>query len=536
MYHYIIVGAGSAGCVLANRLSEDPATQVLLIEAGGKDTKLEIHIPAAYGQLNYSNVDWGYYTEPQKYVDNRRMYQPRGKTLGGSSSTNAMAYIRGNKQDYADWAKMGATGWDYDAVLLYFMKSENNEQFDNAYHRRGGYLNVTFAQQYRTPLADAFVEACVGTGIPRNEDCNGVEQMGAGHFQFTIKEGKRHSTAQAFLNPILGRKNLHIITQALVQNIIIENDRAVGVSILKNNKTEIYKAKKEVILSAGSFGSPQILMLSGVGSKEELSKHNIPLKKELEGVGKNLHDHLMFGISNLSTWKGTMNNVLKPLNQARHLLNYFINKKGPLTISPLESNAFLKSDPSVSTPDIQFMFVPGHMGNETHIGKVDIYRPNTYPNIDGFTLLPVLLKPQSRGYVALRSANPQDAPIIQPNYLAEESDRQLLITAYHKAKEVMQSKAFEPFTKSVYYPTKAHTEGEIFQHIKNTLECVYHPVSTCRMGIDDMAVVDARLRVHGIEGLRVADASVMPKIVSGNTNAACIMIGEKAADMIKEDA
>jgi choline dehydrogenase len=536
MYDYIIIGAGSAGCVLANRLSEDPSVKVLLLEAGERDTKLEIHIPAAYGKLNYTKVDWSYYTEPQTYVDNRKMYQPRGKTLGGSSSTNAMAYVRGNRQDYEDWAAMGAKGWDYANVLPYFKKSENNEQIENDYHAKGGFLNVTFAQQYKTPLADAFVAGCVEQGIPETKDYNGAEQLGASPFQFTIKDGKRHSTAQAFLKPVLNRKNLTVVTGAHVKRIVIENNRAKGVEILKNGSTEIFDAQREVLLSAGSFGSPQILMLSGVGSKEELEKHNIDVKKELEGVGKNLHDHLMFGISNLSTWKGTLNNILKPLNQLKHLLNFLINKKGPFTISPLEANAFLKSDPSVSEPDIQFMFVPGHMGNDESLANgTDIYKPDSYPKFDGFTILPVLIHPKSRGYVALRSANPLDAPIIQPNYLQEESDRILLIKAFKIARNVMASEAFKPFTKSIYYPVKAETDEAILQHIKNTLECVYHPVSTCRMGEDAMSVVDSRLRVHGIQGLRVIDASVMPKIVSGNTNAACIMIGEKGADMVKED-
>jgi choline dehydrogenase len=534
MYDYIIIGAGSAGCVLANRLSEDPSVTVLLLEAGGKDTKMEIHIPAAYGKLNYTKVDWGFYTEPQTHVDGRRMYQPRGKTLGGSSSTNAMAYIRGNHQDYDDWADLGAHGWDAASVLPYFKKSENNEQFSNGYHAQGGLLNITQATRYKTPLADAFVAACVEKGMPANFDFNGAEQEGAGLFQFTIKDGKRHSTAQAFLKPILNRKNLQIVTQAHVNRIVIENDKAVGVEIVKNGSTDILKVKKEILLSAGSFGSPQILMLSGIGSKDELAKHNILVKKELEGVGKNLHDHLMFGISALSNWKGTMNNVLKPMNQVKHLLNYFIAKKGPFTISPLEANAFMKTTPSVSMPNIQLMFVPGHMGDHNDKTKgTDIYNSDTYPKIDGFTILPAILQPKSRGFVGLRSANPFDAPVIQPNYLKEEADRDLLITAFKQTRELFFTDALKPYMKKLFYPEKAETDDAIFQHIKNTLECVYHPVSTCRMGQDDMAVVDENLRVRGIEGLRVIDGSVMPKIVSGNTNAACIMIGEKGADLVR---
>jgi choline dehydrogenase len=534
MYDYIIIGAGSAGCVLANRLSEDPSVKVLLLEAGGKDTKFEIHIPAAYGQLNYTKVDWGFYTEPQSHVDGRKMYQPRGKTLGGCSSTNAMAYIRGHKNDFDEWTRLGANGWSFEDVLPYFKKSENNEQFNNAYHAQDGLLNITHATRYKTPLADAFVAACIEKGIPENKDFNGAQQEGAGLFQFTIKNGQRHSTADAFLKPILNRKNLHILTNAHVKRILIENDKAVGVEVLKNGAPDTFKVSKEILLSAGSFGSPQILMLSGIGSKTELERHNIHLKKELEGVGKNLHDHLMFGISCHSTWKGTLNDVLKPINQVKHLLSFITSKTGPLTISPLEANAFLKTTPSVEQPDIQFMFVPGHMGNEydrTH--GTDVYKPQTYPKTDGFTILPVLMQPKSRGYIALRSANCMDAPIIQPNYLLHENDRNLLIKAFKIAREVVLSDAFTPYRKKLSYPEKAETDDAIFTHIKNTLECVYHPVSTCRMGQDDMSVVDEKLRVHGIEGLRVIDASVMPRIVSGNTNAACIMIGEKGADLVK---
>ncbi len=548
-FDFIIIGAGSAGCVLANRLTEDPSVSVLLIEAGGKDSSPEIHIPAAYSKLNYKKTDWLYFTEPQTHVDGRRIYQPRGKVLGGSSSTNAMAYVRGNAADYDEWAAMGATGWDHAKVLPFFKKSEHNEQLDNEFHSKNGLLNVSYAH-FRTPLADAFLDACHEKGIPHNADYNGASQIGAGHFQFTIKNGKRHSTAQAFLKPVMTRPNLTVLTHANVKQILIEKNRATGVEILRGGSSEIFSAKKEVILSAGAFGSPHILMLSGIGSREELSKHGISVKKELEGVGKNLHDHLMFGISNLSTWRGTLNNVQRPLNQLRHLFTYLLRGKGPLTISPLESNAFIFSEKKknaalsstsdysnfeIQKPDIQLMFAPAHMGNEQDKARgTDIYKPETYPKSDGFSILPVLLQPKSRGFVGLRTSNPLDAPIIQPNYLAEESDRATLVEAFKRSKEILLSAAFAPYTHSLYYPTHAESDDEILQHIKNSLECVYHPVSTCRMGNDDLSVVDAELRVHGIEGLRVIDGSVMPKLISGNTNAACIMIAEKGADLIKK--
>jgi choline dehydrogenase len=533
--HYIIIGAGSAGCVVANRLSANPDNEVLLIEAGGKDTKPEIHIPAAYGQLNYTNVDWGYYTQPQEHANNRRLYQPRGKTLGGSSSTNAMAYVRGNKNDYDDWERMGAQGWNYDSLLPYFKKSEHNEQIQDQYHGQSGPLNVSFAQQYQTPVSNGFIKACQEQGIPFNPDYNGAQQEGCSHFQFTIKNAKRHSTAAAFLKPIMSRKNLHIMTKTTVKRILIENDRAIGVEyMVGKNATQKVFASKEVILSAGAFGSPQILMLSGIGNAQELKKNGIEVKKNLEGVGQNLHDHLMSGVSVLSSWKGTMNNVLKPLNQLKHGINWLVNKKGPLTISPLESNAFTKSDPSLAQPDIQLFFVPGHFGNEDWRGKADIYKPNSYPKFDGFSILPVLLQPKSRGYLALRSANPLDAPIIQPNYLQSEHDRAILIKGVRIAKDIMLAEGLSAFrlNNKLYYPTHSDNDEQILAHIKDMVECVYHPVSTCRMGTDPDSVVDPQLRVHGIEGLRVIDASVMPKIISGNTNAPSIMIGEKGADLI----
>ncbi len=534
MYDYIIIGAGSAGCVLANRLSEDPSVSVLLIEAGGKDSKLQIHIPAAYGELNYSNVDWGYHTEPQEYVDERKMYQPRGKTLGGSSSTNAMAYVRGHRDDYDIWAKMGATGWHYDAVLPYFKKSENNEQHNDAFHGQGGLLNVTEATQYRTALADAFVAACIEKGVPQTADYNGAQQEGVGHFQFTIKNAKRHSTASAFLKPALNRKNLTIFTQTHVKKVIIENDRATGVEILRGGKSEKILVKKEVLLSAGAFGSPQILMLSGIGSKDELRRQGIELKKELEGVGKNLHDHLMSGMSCLTTYSGTMNNALKPLNKLKHLLNYAVSKKGPLTISPLETNAFLKTDPSVSQPDLQLFFVPFHMGNEDDIATgTEFYRPETYPKTNGFTALSVLLQPESRGFVGLRSNDPTAAPMIQPNYLAAEKDRDILLKGFKIVRDILFANAMNDYRTKLNFPKESDSDEAILAHIRRTVESVYHPVGTCKMGQDEGAVVDENLRVRGIAGLRVIDASVMPRIVSGNTNAACIMIGEKGADLVK---
>lgn len=538
MFDYIIIGAGSAGCVLANRLSANKDTKsspstVLLIEAGGKDKKLEIHVPAGYGKLNYSDVDWGYYTEPQNNVNNRKMYQPRGKTLGGSSSTNAMAYIRGHKLDYDRWETMGATGWNYAACLPYFKKSEHNEQLQDEFHGTNGELNVTFAQQFKTPLADAFVEACAENNIPKIIDVNGAQQNGAGMFQYTIKNGERHSAAKAFLKPILQRKNLTIKTNALVQRILIENDIAVGVEIVANGKLEQIKVRKEIILCGGAFGSPQILMLSGVGDGAELSKIGIAVKKELPGVGKNLHDHLFYGISALSKWKGTLNNINLPFNQFRHTLAWLFQRKGPLTTSPLEAVAFFKTDENLAQPDLQLHFAPAHLGNNANLAAgADFYNPKTYPKTDGFTILPSLIQPKSRGYVSLQSKNPNEAPIIQPNYLEHPDDLKTLVKGYHKVKSIIESKAFKSFTDGVNFPEKIESEADIESHIKKVVESIYHPVGTCKMGTDTMSVVDAELRVHGIKNLRVADASIMPQIISGNTNAPTIMIAERAAEFI----
>lgn len=529
-FDYIIVGAGSAGCVLANRLSADPAVSVLLLEAGGPDRKLEIHIPAAYSKLNRTEVDWAFWTQPQEHVLGRQIYLPRGKTLGGSSSTNAMAYVRGNKADYDEWAALGNAGWSYQDVLPYFKRSEHNEQLTNNYHSQGGELNVTFAQRYLSPVAHAFLDGCAQNGIPKNEDYNGAEQHGAGLFQFTIKDQKRHSTAVAFLKPAQKRPNLTVLTHAHLKQILLENDRAVGVEVLTGKSaTQTFRARKEVILSAGAFNSPQLLMLSGIGDPEQLRAQGITTKKVLPGVGRNLQDHLFFSVSALSTVI-LANHHLKPLNQVKGLLNYLLFKKGILTVSPLEAGAFLQVNEGGPDPvDFQFHFAPFHLGGDY---QGDLYNPETFPHTSGYTILPTLLKPKSIGYVGLQSANPLAAPLIQPNFLSHEDDLRTLLKGGRKAIEVMESDAFAPYRKELIAPPQRESDEAIILHIKKVLETVYHPVGTCKMGQDESAVVDAQLRVHGLEGLRVVDASIMPRIVSGNTNAPVIMIAEKAADLI----
>ena len=530
-YDYIIIGAGSAGCILANRLSADPSHSVLLLEAGGPDKKMEIHIPAGYGKLHRSEVDWGYWTEPQEHLLGRKIYLPRGKALGGSSSTNAMAYVRGNRADYDDWAALGNKGWSYQDVLPYFLKSEHNEDFVNAYHNQGGELNVGFLKSFGTPFADAFIEACVENGFPRNTDYNGEKQEGASRFQFNIKNGKRHSAAAAFLKPILQRPNLHVITRAHVKRVLIENDRATGVEVLSGKKgnSELFKAKKEIILSAGSFASPQLLMLSGIGDAGELKRHGIECKKDLPGVGKNLQDHLFFGVSGLATIQQGMNHHISPVNQLIGMVKYQLFKKGALTAGPLEAVAFGMTDASPDRVDIQFHFAPLQIGEDY---SVDFYDFNTFPREDGFAILPTLLRPKSRGYIALRSDNPLDYPAIQPNFLSEEADKMLLLKGAKKALEILESPAFDRYRRKTLMPPDRSSDEAILHHILRQVETVYHPAGTCKMGSDDMAVVDDALRVRGIAGLRVIDASIMPMVVSGNTNAPVYMIAEKGAEMV----
>lgn len=525
---FIIIGAGSSGSVLANRLSKNPENSVLLIEAGGKPSFFS-KIPGWYSLLNRSKMDWAFSTEPQTFVNNRKIYIPRGKSLGGSSATNAMAYVRGNAKDYDSWEKSGNNGWNYKSVLPYFKKSENNHSFNDEFHGKNGELNVSLRKEYHKSTY-AFIEACKENGLNFNEDYNGSKQEGTSFLQFTIDKNVRQSTFEAFLKPILERKNLTIKTKTLVKKILIENGKAIGVEIWtgKNVSEKIF-CNKEVILCAGAIQSPQLLKLSGIGPKEELKRFNIDLIKDLPAVGENLKDHVWTGTSDFSKVNG-LNNIIKKTGFINHLFQYFRKKESLLNHSIIETTSFFKSSEDKEIPDLQFHFSPLHMGNDY---TADLYNPFSLPKTNGYTILAILLHPESSGFIGLKSNDSRDAPIIQPNFLSKENDIKRLLIGLKKAMAVMDSSSFDEVRlKKMNWPPRNASDEVLIKHIKKTLETLYHPVGTCRMGIDENSVVNDKLQVHGIENLRVADASIMPNIISGNTNAACIMIGEKAADLL----
>jgi choline dehydrogenase len=531
-YHYIIIGAGSAGCVLANRLSIEPNINVLLIEAGGKPNILT-KIPGTYGMIHRSKLDWQFWTEAQSSAYNRKIYIPRGKVLGGCSSTNAMAYVRGNKADYDKWSALGNKGWSYDEVLPYFKKSENHHAFCDNYHSNDGELNISFAQNPHV-LTKTFLEACAEEGVPTNIDYNGEQQMGASYLQYTIKENKRASTYDAFITPIKSRTNLTVWKKTSVLKIIIENKKAVGVEVVnEKNERLIVRGSSEILLSAGSIHSPIILMRSGIGASEEINNVGLNCVHALPGVGKNLQDHVWAPVSRLANI-ATSNNLLNPIKLIQALFQYVIKKKGPLTNSIIEGNAFLNTKVQTSNlPNIQMHFAPLQLGNDY---KHDLYDIRKVPKENGFSIAVILLQPLSRGNVTIKSSNINDAPLIDHHLLQHEEDINTLVLGVKKAIKILNSTSFNFFSKGdVHFPKDTKNDEAIKYHIRQSLETLYHPVGTCKMGSDDLAVVDPLLKVRGIDALRVIDASIMPKIVSGNTNAATIMIAEKGADMILAD-
>jgi len=534
-YDYILIGAGSAGCVLANRLSENPTTRVLLLEAGGPDTSPMIHIPAGYSHtIKDPKVNWLYKTAPTPGTKDRVHVWPRGKVLGGSSSINGLLYIRGQAQDYDGWRQMGNTGWGWDDVLPYFKKAEDQQHGADAYHGAGGPLSVTDATE-SNPISDAVVEAGVEAGLPKNPDPNGASQEGIGYYQLTVKNGKRVSAAGAYLHPAMKRSNLRVKTHALADHIIFRGRRAVGVSYRQNGQDLEARADKDIILCGGAINSPQILQMSGIGAREHLHSLEIETVHHLPGVGENLQDHFIAGLLYRVITKGSLNERSRGWPLMKEIAKWAFMRKGLLTMSPAHVFAFAKSRPDLETPDIQFCILPGTLDSDKFLseGKFELERE------PGLTLAPIVLHPESRGSIRISSPLAQEPPVIEPNYLDSPRDQQVIVAGLKWGRTIANQSALDTVLGHEVSPgPDAKTDEDLLEFARAAGSTIYHPVGTCRMGgkSDAMAVVDATLRVHGTQHLRVVDASVMPVIPSGNTNAPTIMIAEKAADMILKSA
>lgn len=520
---YVIIGAGSAGCVLANRLSADPGIRVTLLEAGGTDWNPWIHVPVGYFKTMHNpSVDWCYRTEPDPGLNGRALDWPRGKVLGGSSSLNGLLYVRGQPQDYDRWRQMGFEGWGWDDVLPLFKRAQNQERGADAFHGVGGPLNVS-DMRLRRPICDAWVAAAQAAGYPFNPDYNGAMQEGVGYFQLTTKNGRRCSSAVAYLNPVKKRPNLRIITHALTNRVVIEGARAVAVEYTtRTGKVERIAVKGEVILSAGAIGTPQILMLSGVGDAAHLKDHGITPLLDLPHVGQGLQDHLQARLVYTCN-EPTLNDEVRSLfNQARIALKYALFRAGPMTMAASLATGFMRTNDSVETPDIQFHVQPW---------SADSPGEGVHP-FSAFTMSVCQLRPESRGQIRLKSANPADYPAIHPNYLATETDCRTITQGVRIARRIAEHAPLSGKITAEFRPGPgAQTDAEILEWVRNAATTIYHPTGTAAMG----PVLDARLRVKGVQGLRVADCSIMPEIVSGNTNAPAIMIGEKASDMLRQD-
>ena len=524
-FDYIIVGAGSAGCVLANRLSADPSNRVLLLEAGGSDGHIFFKMPAGVIKLlGGKRGNWYLHTEPQEQLNNRRLYWPRGKALGGSSSINGMIYIRGHAHDYDHWRQLGLNGWSYADVLPYFRRSEGNVNGADDFHGGDGPLGVSNPPS-GNPLFPAFVEAGVQAGYPRTADFNGAQQEGFGPYQLTVRNGERSSTAVAYLRPALHRPNLKVEINAQVSRVLLDGKRAVGVEYIQRNKTKTASAGREVILSGGVVNTPQVLMLSGIGDAEHLRSKGINVVAHLPGVGQNLQDHLDCTVINRCLQPITLHSEMNPLAMLRSGIRYLATRKGPGTSNGLESGGFVRSAGHVAVPDLQMHFVAAVLydhGRGASPGH-------------GFTVHVCQLRPESRGSITLNSADPRDSVSIQPNYLQSELDRKVLRDGVRIARNVLRQSAMAPYLGKELEPgAQNDSDEQLDAWIRNNAETIYHPVGTAKMGVstDRMAVLDEQCRVFGIAGLRVVDASVMPTLVGGNTNAPTIMIAEKIADVI----
>ncbi|WP_420347401.1 choline dehydrogenase [Pelagibius sp.] len=526
-FDYIIVGAGSAGCVLASRLTEDPDVRVLVLEAGGRDSSIFIHMPAALAKpLANDRYNWFYHSEPEPHLDGRRLYCPRGRVLGGSSSINGMAYVRGHARDYDRWAQSGLTGWSYAEVLPYFRKAETYERGADAYRGGEGPLHVS-AGACNNPLFQAWIEAGRQAGYPATPDMNGRQQEGFAHMDMTVHDGRRWSAAVAYLKPAMARPNLTVWTRALTTRVLFDGYRAVGVELAKGNTKAEVRAEREVILCGGAVNSPQTLLLSGVGPADELTAQGIRVVQDLPGVGKNLQDHLEVYVQHACTQPITLYSALKPWNQAKIGFDWLFFKKGLGASSHFEAGGFIRSRAGIEHPDLQYHFLPIAMN----------YDGSNPAGSHGFQAHVGPMRSQSRGEITLTSADPKAPPRILFNYMSQEADRQEFRAAIRLTREVFAQKAFDPFRGAELAPGPAvQSDQEIDAFVRQHVESAYHPSCTCKMGTDSMAVVDGAARVHGLEGLRVVDASVMPDIVSGNLNAPTIMLAEKLADTIRGKA
>ncbi len=523
-FDYIIVGAGSAGCVLANRLSANGRHKVLLLEAGPRDTDPWIHIPLGYGKLfTKPRTNWSYESEPEPELNNRKIFTPRGKVLGGSSSINGLVYIRGQREDFDEW---GVPGWTYDDLLPYFKKCEDQERGADEWHGVGGPQAVGDLPD-KNELADAFIESAKAMGIPENKDFNGAKQEGTGYYQATTRKGRRCSTAVGYLRPVLKRPNLRVETDALATKITFEGMRATGIEYRQGGQTHTARAAREVILAGGSFNSPQLMQLSGVGPRALLEQHGIPVVLDAPGVGDALQDHLYVRTFWRCTKPITLNDDMMSLWRKMGIgLNYFFRKRGPLTISAGLAAAFTRTRPDVPRPDAQYYFINFSMQK----------RGGLLHPFSAFTCSLSQLRAESRGWVRIKSSDPSVAPAIQYNYLSTENDRRMMVDGLKLLRRMVTTKPLSDYVVNEEYPgEKVQSDADWLAFCRESGETVFHPTSTCRMGTDDTSVVDPQLRVRGVAGLRVIDASIMPAVVSGNTNAATIAIAEKGAELVLGD-
>jgi choline dehydrogenase len=527
-FDYVIVGAGSAGCVLANRLTASGRHRVLLLEAGPNNRHPWLHIPLGFGKLfNNRQFNWCYQTEPQPGCHNRRIIAPRGRVLGGSSSINGLIYIRGQAEDFNIWRQLGNAGWSFEEVLPYFRKAEDNERGEDQFHGVGGPLAVSDLCD-RHPLAEAFVEAALQCGHSRNDDFNGSIQEGAGYYQTTMRNGVRSSTAAGYLKPARCRANLKVVSEALATRIVFEGRRATGIDYVASKKKRHASANAEVIVAGGAFNSPQLLQLSGLGPASLLQSHGVTVIADAPGVGDDLNDHISGRIILRCKEPITLNDAVRNwTGKLTHGLHYALTRRGYLAIPAVSAGCFVRVHPASATPDSQCsisLFSAQTIGGELH----------PFPGVTGNC---VLLRPESRGYVRIKSSDPRDPPAIHPNYLATQKDRETIVAGVAAMRRIFQAPAMARYIAEEIEPgPRCDNDEELLDFIRRRGSTTYHPVGTCRMGQDQKAVVDERLRVRGFTGLRVVDASIMPAVVSGNTNAATIMIGEKGADMIIEDA